>query len=91
VFLNQDLYAGDIQLFGASDSRGFTSVQINYTGTGFSTGAFRVGALARGGNGGGGNGGGGNGAVPEPGEWALMRMLTSGLGGLVLRARRKVA
>lgn len=90
VFLNSDLYAGDVQLFGASDSRGFTSVQVNYSGTGFSSGAFRVGALA-GGNGGGGNGGGGNGAVPEPGEWAIMGLLTSGLGGLVLRARRKAA
>lgn len=85
VFVNRDLYAGDVILLGASDSRGFTSVQINYTGTGFSSGAFRVGALA------GGNGGGGNGAVPEPGEWALMGLLTSGLGGLVLRARRKSA
>ena len=90
VFLSSDLYAGDVQLFGASDSRGFTSVQINYSGTGFSSGAFRVGALA-GGNGGGGNGGGGNSAVPEPGEWAIMGLLTSGLGGLVLRARRKAA
>ena len=90
VFLNNDLNAGDVQLFGASDSRGFTSVQVNYSGSGFSSGAFRVGALA-GGNGGGGNGGGGNGAVPEPGEWAMMGLLTSGLGGLVLRARRKAA
>lgn len=90
VFLNNDLYAGDVQLFGASDSRGFTSVKINYSGTGFTSGAFRVGALA-GGNGGGGNGGGGNSAVPEPGEWAIMGLLASGLGGLVLRARRKAA
>ena len=91
VFLNSDLLGGDVYLFGASDSRGFTSVQINYSGTGFSSGAFRVGALAGGGNGGGGNGGGGDGAVPEPGEWAVMGLLTSGLGGLVLRARRRTA
>ena len=89
--MNEDLYAGDVQQFGASDSRGITSVQINYTGTGFSRGAFRVGALAGGGNGGGGNGGGGNGAVPEPGESVLMGMLTFGLGGLVLCARRTAA
>lgn len=28
-------------------------------------------------------------AVPEPGEWAAMGMLASGLGGLVIRARRR--
>jgi len=28
-------------------------------------------------------------AVPEPGEWAAMGMLASGLGGLVVRARRR--
>jgi hypothetical protein len=28
-------------------------------------------------------------AVPEPGEWAALGMLGSGLGGLVLRARRR--
>ena len=28
-------------------------------------------------------------AVPEPGEWAAMGMLLSGLGGLVIRARRR--
>lgn len=27
--------------------------------------------------------------VPEPGEWAAMGMLASGLGGLVIRARRR--
>jgi len=27
--------------------------------------------------------------VPEPGEWAAMGMLASGLGGLVVRARRR--
>jgi hypothetical protein len=85
VFANSDLYAGDVYLFGASDIRGFTSVKVNYTGSGFSSGAFRVGALA------GGSGGGsrGNAAVPEPGEWAVFGLLTSGLGGLVLRARRR--
>jgi hypothetical protein len=88
VFANNDLYGGDVYLFGASDSRGFTSVKVNYSGTGFTSGAFRVGALAGGGNGGGGNGG-GVGAVPEPGEWAVMGLLSSGLGGLVLRARRR--
>ena len=101
VFANSDLYGGDVYLFGASDARGFTSVKVNYSGAGFSSGAFRVGALAGGGNGpggngnggngngGGGNGGGGNGAVPEPGEWAAFGLLSSGLGGLMLRARRR--
>ena len=28
-------------------------------------------------------------AVPEPGEWAAMGMLASGLGGLVIRGRRR--
>lgn len=28
-------------------------------------------------------------AVPEPGEWAAMGMLATGLGGLVIRARRR--
>jgi hypothetical protein len=28
-------------------------------------------------------------AVPEPGEWAAMGMLVSGLGGLVIRGRRR--
>ena len=28
-------------------------------------------------------------AVPEPGEWAAMGMLASGLGGLAIRARRR--
>ncbi len=85
VFATSDLYAGDVYLFGAADTRGFTSVKVNYTGSGFSSGAFRVGALAGGGNG----GSNGNGAVPEPGEWAVFGLLTSGLGGLVLRARRR--
>ncbi len=74
VFATSDLYAGD--------TRGFTSVK---TGSGFSSGAFRVGALAGGSNG----GSHGIGAVPEPGEWAVFGLLTSGLGGLVLRARRR--
>lgn len=30
-------------------------------------------------------------AVPEPGEWAAMGILAAGLGGLVVRARRKRA
>lgn len=33
--------------------------------------------------------GGGPNAVPEPGEWAAMGVLASGLAGLVLRARRR--
>ncbi|MFM7321575.1 MAG: PEP-CTERM sorting domain-containing protein [Armatimonadota bacterium] len=41
------------------------------------------------GNGGGTIGGGGQDAVPEPGEWAAMGILAAGLGGLMLRNRRK--
>ena len=82
VFATSDLYAGDGYLFGAGDTRGFTSVK---TGSGFSSGSFRVGALAGGSN----RGSHGIGAVPEPGEWAVFGLLTSGLGGLVLRARRR--
>ena len=85
VLATSDLYAGDVYLFGAADTRGFTSVKDNYAVNGFSSGAFRVGALAGGGNG----GSHGIGAVPEPGEWAVFGLLTSGLGGLVLRARRR--
>jgi len=85
VFVSSDLYAGDIYLYGAGYTRGYTSVDVNYTGTRFSSGAFRVGALAGGGNGESHVIGG----VPEPGEWAIFGLLTSGLGGLVLRARRR--
>lgn len=28
-------------------------------------------------------------AVPEPGAWATMGVMAAGLGGLILRARRK--
>ena len=85
VFATIDLYAEDVYLFSAADTRGFTSVKANYTGSGFSSGALRVGALAGGSNG----GSHGIGAVPEPREWAVFGLLTSGLGGLVLRARRR--
>ena len=32
---------------------------------------------------------GGGGAVPEPGEWAAMGILASGLAGLVVNKRRR--
>lgn len=78
-----DTTLGGARLFAGSYDGGITSVRVlSGDDYGFSAGGFRY-AL------GGSNSITSNGAVPEPGEWAAMAMMVTGLGGLVVRARRR--
>lgn len=81
-----DTSLGGARLFAGSYDGGITSVRVmSGDDYGFSAGGFRYGGL------GGNNNVTNNGAVPEPGEWAAMAMMVTGLGGLVVRARRRRA
>ena len=72
------------RLFAGSFDAGITSVKVQTTSrNGVLAGGFRYAAL------GGNNNVTNNSAVPEPGEWAAMAMMVTGLGGLVVRARRR--
>ncbi len=78
-----DTSLGGARLFAGSYDGGITSVRVlSGDDYGFSAGGFRYGGL-------GGNNNVTNSAVPEPGEWAAMAMMVTGLGGLVVRARRR--
>jgi hypothetical protein len=78
-----DTTLGGARLFAGSYAGGITSVRVlSSDDYGFSAGGFRY---AQGGS----NSITSNGAVPEPGEWAAMAMMVTGLGGLVVRARRR--
>lgn len=80
-----DTTLGGARLFAGSYDQGITSVRVlSGDDYGFSAGGFRYGL-------GGNNSITSNGAVPEPGEWAAMAMMVTGLGGLVVRARRRRA
>jgi hypothetical protein len=78
-----DTTLGGARLFAGSYAGGFTSVRVlSSDDYGFSAGGFRYAGL-------GGNNSITSSAVPEPGEWAAMAMMVTGLGGLVVRARRR--
>ena len=86
LFLPQTTSLGGARLFAGSYDAGITSVRVlSSDDYGFSAGGFRYAGL------GGNNGVTNNSAVPEPGEWAAMAMMVTGLGGLVVRARRRRA
>jgi MYXO-CTERM domain-containing protein len=81
-----DTTLGGARLFAGSYDAGITSVRVlSSDDYGFSAGGFRYAGL------GGNNNVTNNSAVPEPGEWAAMAMMLTGLGGLVVRARRRRA
>jgi MYXO-CTERM domain-containing protein len=81
-----DTTLGGARVFAGSYDGGITSVRVlSSDDYGFSAGGFRYAGL------GGNNNVTNNSAVPEPGEWAAMAMMLTGLGGLVVRARRRRA